>query len=212
MDIRFGQDEIRSRAGLFQKADFLISSDSNILDLPLSSHDQPIHCLLVDEVQFLEVHHIEQLRLAASIYNIPIICYGLRTDFRTNLFTGAKRLLELADCIEEIETTCHYCPNKAVLNLKHVNGVADTFGPIIQLGTEEKYYPTCFHCYRREVGNANQSPVSEWRNEIFDHRMKNPMKKCQKPPHVKLTSNASPETTPSGSTSTTSPAKSSLSN
>jgi hypothetical protein len=59
------------------------------------------------------------------------------------------------------------------LNLKHVNGVADTFGPTIQLGTEETYFPTCYHCYRREVANAHQSPVPEWSKEHvkqYEHR------------------------------------------
>jgi hypothetical protein len=59
------------------------------------------------------------------------------------------------------------------LNLKHVNGVADTFGPTIQLGTEETYFPTCYHCYRREVANAHQSPVPEWSKEhvrTYEHR------------------------------------------
>ena len=116
----------------------------------------------MDEVQFLTSAHIDQLRLATAAWNIPIICYGLRTDFRTNLFPGSLRLLELADIIEEVETTCHYCANKAILNLKHVNGVADTAGPTVQLGAEEKYFPTCFDCYRREVVNADQSPVKEW--------------------------------------------------
>jgi hypothetical protein len=137
-----------------------------------SSTEDKIHCLLVDEVQFLGESHIEQLRLAANVFNIPVICYGLRTDFRTNLFPGSKRMLELADCIEEVETTCHYCPNKGILNLKHVNGKADTKGPVIQLGAEEKYFPTCFHCYRREVGTADQSPVIEWSNDKVDSRMK----------------------------------------
>jgi thymidine kinase len=148
---------------LKQKADYLISKTTNILELPIAK--KLIHGILVDEVQFLEVEQINQLRLATTAWNIPIYCYGLRTDFRTELFPGSKRLLEVADVIEEIETTCHYCANKAVLNLKHVNGVADTKGPTVQLGAEEKYYPTCFHCYRREVASAQQSPVSEWNDD-----------------------------------------------
>ncbi len=169
LDIRYGQDEVRSRAGLSQKADYLIRPETNILELPIA--EQLIHCVLVDEVQFLSVPHIDQLRLATTAWNVPIICYGLRTDFRTQLFPGSKRLLELADCIQEIETTCHYCANKAILNLKHVNGVADTAGPTVQLGAEEKYFPTCFDCYRREVANADQSPVTDWRHDVLAKAM-----------------------------------------
>ena len=61
-----------------------------------------IHCILIDEVQFLEPSHIDQLRLATVIWNVPVICYGLRTDFRSNLFPGSKRLMELADNIDEV--------------------------------------------------------------------------------------------------------------
>lgn len=94
---------------------------------------------------------------------VPVICYGLRTDFRTNLFPGSQRLLELADTIEEVKTTCYSCNKKvsicgshvtlitiktnqnkqAIFNLKHVDGRADVSGPAVQLGCEEKYYPTC---------------------------------------------------------------------
>jgi thymidine kinase len=98
--------------------------------------------------------------------------------FTEYLFPGSKRLLEVADCIEEIETTCHYCANKAILNLKHVNGVADTSGPAVQLGAEEKYYPTCFHCYRREVALASQSPVKQWSEEYL-HDLSPRETKCQ---------------------------------
>lgn len=70
--------------------------------------------------------------------------------------------MELADDIEEVKTTCFYCNKKAILNLKHVNGVADTSGPVVQLGAEEKYFPTCFSCYYKHVNAANQSPVKDW--------------------------------------------------
>lgn len=58
--------------------------------------------------------------------------------------------------------TCYFCNSKAILNLKHVNGIADTSGPAVQLGAEEKYYPTCFTCYRNSVNDANQSPIPLW--------------------------------------------------
>lgn len=123
----------------------------------------PTHCILVDEVQFLSPHHIDQLRLVTVAWKVPVICYGLRTDFRTKLFPGSQRLLELADDIEEVKTTCFYCNKKAILNLKHVDGKADTSGPTVQLGAEEKYYPTCFNCYYKSVNAAGQSPVEAWK-------------------------------------------------
>lgn len=153
---------MRSRAGLEQKADFLISSDTDILALPIGQ--TKVHCILIDEAQFLDPAHIDQLRLATIKWNVPVICYGLRTDFRTNLFPGSRRLMEIADSIEEVKTTCHFCNKKAVLNLKHVNGLADTEGPAVQLGAEEKYFPCCFPCYRNSLNEAKQTAASTWSN------------------------------------------------
>ncbi len=155
LDDRFGKDDIRSRAGLQQEADLLIGPETNLLEL--SEDKRKVHCLLVDEVQFLDSHQIDQLRLITYLWRVPVICYGLRTDFRTNLFPGSKRLMELADSIEEIKTTCQFCNKKAVFNLKHVNGVADIEGPAVQLGAEEKYYPCCYACYTQQLARAGLS-------------------------------------------------------
>lgn len=162
MDTRFGEDDVKSRAGLQQKADFLLTPETDILKLNVG--EKKIHCILVDEAQFLDPAHIDQLRLATIVWNVPIICYGLRTDFRTNLFPGSKRLMEVADSIEEVKTTCQFCNKKAVLNLKHVNGQADTEGPAVQLGAEEKYFPTCFPCYRKSLNEAKQTASIFWKD------------------------------------------------
>ena len=82
---------------------------------------------------------------------MPVICYGLRTDFRSRCFEGSKRLLELADSIEEVKTTCTFCGRKAVFNLKHVDGVATLDGPQVALGTEEMYLPVCSQCYSQRL-------------------------------------------------------------
>ena len=126
MDTRFGAEEIKSKAGLSCDADILISKDTNLLDYPIKG--RKIHCVLVDEAQFLDPIHIDQLRIITLLWNVPVICYGLRTDFRTKLFPGSQRLMEVADSIEEVKTTCYYCNKKAVFNLKHLNGVADCSG------------------------------------------------------------------------------------
>eukprot|EP01035_Chromulina_nebulosa_P023258 gene23258-30145_t len=162
IDTRFGSELIKSRAGLECNADVIIDTNTNLLEI---DSIEPLHCLLVDEAQFLEPKHIDQLRLITIIKNIPVICYGLRTDFRSNLFPGSKRLMEVADAIEEVKTTCQFCNKKAVFNLKHVNGIADCTGPAVQLGAEEKYFPTCFSCYRNSLIDAGQSPVKEWEIE-----------------------------------------------
>ena len=153
MDIRFGADAIKSRAGLTQDADILITPDMDLLACR-GGDTSPIHCVLVDEVQFLLPRHIEQLREITFKWDVPVICYGLRTDFRTRLFEGSKRLLELADNIEEVKTTCHFCNKKAILNLKHCDGLAVVEGESVQLGCEEMYFPACVCCFNKQLDKA----------------------------------------------------------
>ncbi len=147
MDTRFGADQIKSRAGLEMAADILVDADTKLLDLNLEG----VSCILVDEAQFLSAGIIEQLRYITLLKGIPVICYGLRTDFRTRLFEGASRLMELSDSIEEVKATCHYCNRKSIMNIKHLDGVATLDGPTVQLGAEEKYYPVCFSCYANQL-------------------------------------------------------------
>lgn len=147
LEKRFGANCIKSRAGLEMDADILIDEDTDLLKLNFLG----IQCLLADEVQFFSEMHIEQLRNITIIFDIPVICYGLRTDFKGRLFEGSKRLMELADSIEELKATCHYCNRKSIMNLRHVNGVAVNEGPVILQGAEEAYFPTCFRCYQNEL-------------------------------------------------------------
>ncbi len=150
MEERFGRERIRSRAGLEMDADILVNSETDLLSYNLET----VSCILVDEAQFLGSAIIDQLREITLTKNIPVICYGLRTDFRTKLFEGSLRLMELADSIEEVKATCHFCERKSIMNLKHVNGIATLEGPTVQLGAEEKYYPTCFRCYSSQLANS----------------------------------------------------------
>jgi len=150
IDTRFGKEKIRSRAGLEQEADVLIHAGMSLLSLDF----QGISCILVDEAQFLSARTIDELRSITTDWNIPIICYGLRTDFKSFLFDGSRRLMEVADSIEEVKVTCNYCNRKAIMNLKHVNGIAVNEGPSVELGAEEKYLPSCFPCYCIELQKA----------------------------------------------------------
>jgi thymidine kinase len=106
-----------------------------------------LDCILVDEAQFLSPSAIDDLRRITIDPGIPVICYGLRTDFRTHLFPGSQRLMELADAIEEVKVTCQYCHRKATCNLRFVNGTPTVRGPQIQLGAEEHYAPVCWGHY-----------------------------------------------------------------
>jgi thymidine kinase len=150
MDTRFGKGEIKSRAGLTMEADLLIKDDKSLDEVSYEG----VCCVLVDEAQFLSAPVIERLRSLTLDWNIPVICYGLRTDFKSYLFEGAMRLMELSDSIEEVKATCHFCDRKSIMNLKHVNGSAVSEGPSVELGAEEKYFPACYKCYRLEIDKA----------------------------------------------------------
>jgi thymidine kinase len=147
LDTRWGQDVILSRSGLEAQADLLVDPDSR-LD---PERFEGIDCVLVDEAQFLSPALVEQLRELTLRPGLPVICYGLRTDFRTHLFDGSRRLLELADSIEEVKVTCKFCNRKAIFNLRLVNGQPTAEGAQIELGGDDKYVPSCAHCYRARL-------------------------------------------------------------
>lgn len=154
LDDRFGAAAIRSRAGIEAHADLLVDPDT-VLD---PAAFRGIDCVLVDEAQFLSSAVIDQLR-ALTHGGPPIICYGLRTDFRTHLFEGSRRLLELADSIEEVKVTCQFCNRKAIFNLRLQGDRAELDGPQIELGGNDRYAPACFGCYRQRTG-LFPSPLS----------------------------------------------------
>lgn len=100
-----------------------------------------VACILVDEAHFLNADGVDQLRQISMVEDIPIICYGLRTDWKGNLFDGSKRLMEVADSIEEVKTVCSKCSRKATMNKKLVNGEE-----VIAL-EKDIYLPTCYFCW-----------------------------------------------------------------
>jgi thymidine kinase len=147
VDTRYGERTIGTRAGLSAEADLVIS------DCPFDLPTEGISCVLVDEAQFLPASAVDRLHgIAHSDPGLPVICYGLRTDFRTEMFPASRRLMELADSIEEVKTTCHYCDRKAVFNLKVVGGRPSLDGPAVELGFEERYLPACASCYLSRLG------------------------------------------------------------
>lgn len=151
VDDRFGCDLIRSRTGLERKADLCVNDDT-VLDYEFFAG---IDCIIVDECQFLSAFVIHQLRNITVDLDIPVICYGLRTNFMTRLFEGSRRLMEVADSIEEVKTTCAFCNRKAVFNIKLHHGHACTAGAEVELGAEELYQPTCCRCFEKMTGSRN---------------------------------------------------------
>jgi thymidine kinase len=149
LDDRYGKERIASRSGLHADADMLVAQDT-VLERAMF---EGIDCVLVDEAQFLAPKVIEQLRLVTLELDIPVICYGLRTDFRTELFPGSARLMALADSIEEVKVTCQHCGRKAVFNVRHAGGIAVIDGEQIVLG-EQEYAPVCGRHYLELVGEG----------------------------------------------------------
>ena len=111
-------NNIQSRANEEMKADYVVPSDTNIYFL-IANHirDNNLDCIIVDEAQFLTENQIDELSDIVDNFNIPVICYGLRADAFTHLFTGSKRLLEIADSIEELKAVCK-CGEKATHNIR----------------------------------------------------------------------------------------------
>jgi thymidine kinase len=147
IDDRYGEAAIVSRAGLKERADVVLEEGASI-DPSLF---EGLDCVLVDEAQFLSAKVVEELRALTLTHNVPVICYGLRTDFRTHLFEGSKRLLELADSIEEVKVTCQFCNRKAILNMRLTNGKATLEGAQVEIGADERYAPACFRCYNERL-------------------------------------------------------------
>lgn len=144
-----GEDKIVSRLGVERTADMLISNEDNILERiqeRLKTHS--MDCIIVDEVQFLKSYHIDQLFEIAVSYDIPVICYGLRTDFQMNGFEGSSRLLLIAHSIEEMKTICT-CGKKAILNGRKINGKFIFEGEQVAIddGGEVEYESLCGECY-----------------------------------------------------------------
>lgn len=144
-----GNNNVISRLGIQEEVDILVDDNMNIKDeLKLNYNDKEINCLLVDEVQFMKEEQIDQLFEIAVKDNIPVICYGLRTDFLMNGFPGSKRLLLLAHSIEELKTICR-CGKKAVLNARKINGkfVFEGEQIAIDLKNNVEYESLCASCY-----------------------------------------------------------------
>ena len=159
-DTRFGPRKVASRAGLEREADLLIGDDATFDPKDYEN----CQCVLVDEAQFLTACDVDQLRELTRRASVPVICYGLRTDFRSRLFEGSKRLMEVADSIEEIKTTCAFCNRKAILNLKSLDGVPTLAGPTKQLGAEELYLPVSYVHYTEKLSIDGGAALSEARS------------------------------------------------
>ena len=143
-----GKDYLESRIGLKRKVDILLG-EKETLEKYYEEWNKDISCVLVDEAQFLSPKQVEELWIVTKMYDIPVICYGLKTDFQSKMFPGSKRLLELADEIEELITICS-CGKRAKFNARFVNNIFTTKGEEVLIdGSVEnvEYKPMCGKCY-----------------------------------------------------------------
>ena len=145
-DDRDGPSVVRSRIGLKADAES-VGAAADLYQLYL---DRRTDVVIVDECQFLRPEQIDQLRRIVDELEIPVLCFGLRTDFQTKLFPGSQRLFELADSIQEIKTICD-CGAKATVNARVVDGFVVTEGAQVLIGGNESYIAMCHRCYTRAI-------------------------------------------------------------
>ena len=143
-----GNDTIVSRIGINRKVDLLLSLEDSIID---KIDTKELDCILVDEVQFMTKKQIKELWMIAKLKHIPVICYGLKTNFKGELFEGSKAVIELADELEELVTICK-CGKKARFNARIENGEYVSEGNVVAIdGIDAKYEPLCGKCYIEKV-------------------------------------------------------------
>ncbi|MEP0940361.1 MAG: thymidine kinase [Rhizobiaceae bacterium] len=157
LDDRSGIGQIGSRIGLESEAETFADGDDLFARIEQAHEESPVNCVLVDEAQFLSPAQVWQLCRVADRLGIPVMCYGLRTDFQGKLFPGSAQLLALADAMREIRTIC-WCGRKAtmVVRLDESGRVLED-GDQVSIGGEESYVSLCRrHWEDRDIGPKNQ--------------------------------------------------------
>ena len=152
VDQRAGPGRIASRIGLSAPARAFGSADKLLDEISAEAAREPLACVLIDEAQFLTRRQVEELGRVVDELGIPVLCYGLRTDFQGNLFEGSAGLLALADDLIELKTICH-CGRKATMNLRvGSDGRAVREGAQVEIGGNERYVTMCRRHFREALG------------------------------------------------------------
>ena len=157
LDTRDGEGIIRSRAGLERKC-VMIDKDMNLYKAikayknVLAAQFETLKWVIIDECQFLTEDQVNQLSDVVDFLDVSVMCFGLRTDFKSQLFPGSKRLFELADDIEEIKSTCECGERKTSINARFdENGDIITEGSQVEIGGNDKYRAICRKCWKDKV-------------------------------------------------------------
>ena len=153
-DTRDGAQILRSRIGLQAQVEVMVPGE-DIYEKYAREHNGNCHAVIVDECQFMTEQQIDQLRAIVNEHNIPVMCFGLRTDFQTKLFPGSLRLMEVADTVQEIKTICD-CGAKAIVNARISDGYIVTEGAQVVLGGNDSYIAMCHRCYVNGIREHKQ--------------------------------------------------------
>jgi thymidine kinase len=154
VDTRAGFGRIESRIGLSSDAIALRTGDDLLARVREAHAGEPVACVLIDEAQFLTPAQVRQVTDIADTLRIPVLCYGLRTDFQGRLFPGSAGLLAVADNLIELKTICH-CGRKATMNLRiGADGNAVKVGEQVEIGGNDRYVAMCRRHFREAFGEA----------------------------------------------------------
>lgn len=157
IDDRDGRENVKSRVGLMAKST-AVEKDESVFEKFLPSRTD-VDVIIADECQFFTESQIDDLRKIVDDYDIPVLCFGLRTDFLSRLFEGSRRLFEVADSIAEIKTICE-CGSKATVNARldgNLNVVTE--GSQVMIGGNESYIAMCHKCWRERIRKQKENSI-----------------------------------------------------
>lgn len=151
IDDRYGVGKVASRIGISQQANLFDKNSDLFAEIQLEHQQEKLHCILIDEAQFLTKDQVYQLSEVVDKLNIPVLCYGLRTDFQAELFEGSRYLLAWADQLEELKTICE-CGRKANFVVRlNAQGEVVKDGEQIQIGGNDSYLSVCRKHYKEKI-------------------------------------------------------------
>ena len=143
-----GNDSVTSRIGMSKEVDIVLKPDDSLIEY-IKKYDN-LTCLVIDEAQFLTEKQVYELVIITKNFDIPAICYGLKVDFKGNLFKGSEALIRYADSLNELVAICD-CGKKARFNARKVNGEYVYDGEQVLIGADESYDPLCETCFLNKV-------------------------------------------------------------
>lgn len=158
-----GEDYITCRIGLKRKVDYLINEDENILDTLKGKLDD-VKCIFVDESQFLKSKQVDELNLITKSLDIPVMAYGLRVNFKNELFEGSKRLMEVSDELKPLNALCSCSKSAAFVARKYEGEFTREGEEVVIDGSDSKvdYVPLCGSCYMKKVLKLDLNKVKNY--------------------------------------------------